>query len=208
MEYRFTVNTVLDILNETFRALDSAYRRKPMTKLIFPTYSNGDALRISEQELRFAFIDKLTEREWPVYYSVETPTIKKYRFSPDNSGREVPRVQQPEDIAEGIRTLSAQFDTVIHSEDGKRMCLLEFKGALRDFEKDFLKLNTERGEDCPGFFVELLNSENKGTIPNKIERVTPVLGSVIYVCHVLETGSTYILMNDTSEIYLDDWKRF
>lgn len=194
MAHRFTVNTVMDILGYSFEKLDAAFKGRPQTKLMFPKYSDGN-IRISEQELRFAFVEELNERDWPVFYSVETPTDLKYRFSPDGK-RPVPRVETEEDRAEGVKTESAQFDLVIHHRNGERMCLVEFKGKVADYKKDFLKLNCESGTDRPGFFVEILKNENRRTTPSIRKKIESVLGNVIYVCHVLETGNTYVMAND------------
>lgn len=173
MAYNFTVNTVLDILKYSFAKLDAAYKGGPRTKLMFPTYSDGN-VRISEQELRFAFVEELNDRDWPVCYSVETPTSLKYRFSSDGK-RPVPRVETEEE----------------------RMGLVEFKGKLADYKKDFLKLNSESGADCPGFFVEILRNEDSRTMPSIRKKIEPVLGNVIYVCHVLETGNTYVMAENS-----------
>ncbi len=90
---------IAEILNRAFQVLDKSYKyndeesgkanqQASGSRLIFPcyskTYRNGER-RISEQELRFVFIEQFNqycdETGWDAYYSVETPTEWKYRFS-------------------------------------------------------------------------------------------------------------------------------
>ena len=51
--------------------------------MVFPKYRNKET-RVSEQELRFAFIEAFNElnkeNNWGLYYSVETPTEKNTDF--------------------------------------------------------------------------------------------------------------------------------
>ena len=65
------------------------------TRIVFPHFSNGET-RISEQELRFAFVEAFNAsqavKDNNLFYSVETPTRLKYKdFSSapkqDNGGR-------------------------------------------------------------------------------------------------------------------------
>lgn len=136
-----------NVIERTFKALLFIYNKYAnvnvgkisadlKSHIIFPKYSNGQ-LRISEQELRFVFVEQLNKEindKWIVYYSVETPTICKYRLSgegspkPDNSGR------------------SANFDLVIHDNLHNRIALIEFKANnadKHDHDKDFVKLSNE-----------------------------------------------------------------
>ena len=106
------------------------------TRIVFPHFSNGDT-RISEQELRFAFVEAFNASqavmENNLFYSVETPTRLKYKdFSSDphqdDNGR------------------SGEFDMVIFNEKQERVCLIEFKANnadATDHEKDLLKLDKE-----------------------------------------------------------------
>ena len=52
------------------------------SRLKFPTYRNGQR-RVSEQELRFVFVEQLQDllKEYDFFYSIETPTNGKYKFS-------------------------------------------------------------------------------------------------------------------------------
>ena len=166
---------------------------KAGTRLIFPCYSKqfrtGER-RISEQELRFVFIEQFIqyckETDWDAYYSVETPTEWKYKFSGENKPRKT----------EDDSGQSAMVDVCIHDNTGKRICLIEFKAgnpAEFCYVKDFVKLNAEEGLS---FFVQLLESQNKGTMENIIkEKIGSDLGDTIYVCHTIASdfrGTVYI----------------
>ncbi len=91
------VNAMID---KTFQKLDRIYKKNREgggsaqvidgCRLIFPKYRNDEAqkadeIRISEQELRFTFVDvfhrycDLEGLSW--FYSIETPTKLRYKFS-------------------------------------------------------------------------------------------------------------------------------
>ena len=133
-------------------------------KLVFPKYGNREETRISEQELRFEFIQQLLSLAPDYFYSVETPTQLKYRFSkPRTDFKEygvdisVPRIQTQADlnydeahkgIVKRYHSIceSAQFDTVLMNSEGNRVAYIEFKGMNapeKEYRKDFLKLNAE-----------------------------------------------------------------
>ena len=87
-----TKDHVRVILNDTFNIISETYKYQKedchfasagKSRLIFPKKSDG-TIRVSEQELRFIFVEQLNEyvrKNWDVYYSVETPTEYNYRFS-------------------------------------------------------------------------------------------------------------------------------
>lgn len=124
------------------------------TRIIFPHYSNGYT-RISEQELRFAFVEAFNAshavKENNLFYSVETPTNLRYKdFSSD-----------PKQNDNGRR---GEFDMVIFNDNQERVCLIEFKANNADtidHEKDLLKLNKE-GEGILTYFIEVLKSYTAG----------------------------------------------
>ena len=63
------------------RSIGEEFQSQYDSNLIFPEYSgrqNG-AIRVSEQEARFAFTESLSAT--PFFYSVETPTEEEYRFT-------------------------------------------------------------------------------------------------------------------------------
>jgi hypothetical protein len=175
---------VKNILGRTFDILKDAYWaqteksisvNKPKTHLIFPLKKSDDSNRISEQELRFVFVEQLNEeikgistdgkksKEWDVYYSVETPTYYNYSFG-----------DKPKDIIcykakkEGR---SGNIDLTIHDNKGKRIALIEFKFdnvTEHAFKKDFEKLHEEQDEKNKDFdplrlFVLMLNSFKDNT---------------------------------------------
>lgn len=127
-------------------------------RLIFPNKkeSSGDVIRISEQELRLLFIEKFLQI-YPYYYSIETPTVKKYSFG-----------KKYEDIKVGKGT-SASHDLCIFEKDKdkyQRKLNIEFKHTnvgIKDVGKDIVKLICE-GID--GVFIHLLDNTNSGTLCN------------------------------------------
>lgn len=185
-----------NVIERTFKALLCIYDKcangnegkipeELKSRIIFPKYSNGQ-LRISEQELRFVFVEQLNKEindKWNVYYSVETPTMFKYRFSgegspkPDNSGR------------------SANFDLVIHDEIYNRIALIEFKANnadKHDHDKDFVKLSNE--EENPNkialkYFIELVESSNDATYRSlKSKTLNFEKKGIIFRCLCLKNG--------------------
>lgn len=145
---------IISIIGLTFKEVDRCFTNNQEAKhsakymeggsrLLFPCYSRAyrnARTRISEQELRFIFIEQFTQycnnpdNHWNAFYSVETPTEFKYRFSEsvkperDDSGR------------------SAMMDVCIYDEKGNRLCLIEFKAGNPDgfcYVKDFVKLSEE-----------------------------------------------------------------
>lgn len=116
-------------------------------KLVFPTYRGG-ALRVSEQEARFAFVEALGAG--PLLYAVEAPTSKRYQFS-------------------GQTPLSAQTDLAIYDPSSSRICNVEFKAkgfspsAKKHFTiyKDLQKLLRE---PLWGLWFHLLQAVDNSTI--------------------------------------------
>ena len=81
-----TKDHVRIILNDTFNIIGETYKYQKedchfapagKSRLIFPKKSDG-TIRVSEQELRFIFVEQLNEyvrKNWDVYYSVETNRV-------------------------------------------------------------------------------------------------------------------------------------
>ena len=89
---------------------------KSESRILFPKKSSPETTRVSEQELRFVFVEQLKKEigngeEWDVYYSVETPTMKKYLFKDNFPKRDENDGQ------------SANFDLVIHDSNYNRIAL-------------------------------------------------------------------------------------
>ena len=201
MDNKTVKERIVEILDTTFQVIDQCYtynyeslKNKPNfnnagSRIMFPSYRNGDC-RISEQELRFLFIEKFNQycqyTGWNAFYSVETPTKNPHNFS-------------------GIKSQSALFDVCIYDESGKRVCLIEFKALnpqKSDYIKDFVKLNKEKVS--PRFFVQLLKAQDSGTITNIRRKIESSINNVDYVCHTLNPNCrrTEYISNDIKK---DGW---
>ena len=128
-------------------------------QLIFPNKieANGDVKRISEQELRLLFLEEFKVNYRDLFYSIETPTVKKYRV--DNGGN----------MSLDPKGRSASIDVCIFEREKKgywRLLNVEFKHENRegsDIKKDMLKLVAE---EANGLFIQLLDNTNSGTLRN------------------------------------------
>ena len=209
-------NRIAEVLDRTFQILDKCYEHNDEksknasvqasgSRLIFPcyskTYRDGER-RISEQELRFVFIEQFNkyceETGWDAYYSVETPTEWKYRFS----GEAKPHKTKEKDGQ------SAMVDVCIHDNQGSRVCLIEFKAGNPEtfcYIKDLVKLQ-EEGQ--LGFFVQLLEKQNSATWPSIIGKIESDLNGINYVCHTFGPlkyhGTQYI---SETEVQITGWKK-
>ena len=150
------------IIENTFKVLQYVYENqkenqnanntgvsKPKrSRIIFPEYRVNHEPRLSEQELRFIFVEQFNKycseneecAKW--YYSVETPTKKAYKFSEKGN-----KNYKPQQIDGGQ---SAMIDLSIHDANFNRIALIEFKAHNpKDacFTKDFLKLREEQVTD-------------------------------------------------------------
>ena len=191
-----------EIIKDTFKTIDTIYnnRYEKITdnngsRLIFPCYSsqnktNQNPVRVSEQELRFIFIETFCkycdENKLDYYYSIETPSQYKYVFSEKiESGKPLPRKADNEDES----PVSARFDMAIHNKDRKIVALIEFKNNESDskkYEKDFIKLYEEK-EDRICLLIDLIEASNSGTLENGIKKRlskihTPCKG-ITYIAH-------------------------
>lgn len=184
---------IAEVLDRTFNTLDKCYTHndeksgianshKSGSRLIFPRYSKtyrDGKRRISEQELRFVFIEQFNkyceETGWDAYYSVETPTEWKYRFSGEANPHKT----------EGDDGQSAMVDVCIHNNQGSRVCLVEFKAGNPEkfcYIKDLVKLK----EEGPlGFFVQFLEKQDSATWENINGKICDDLKGINYVCHTL-----------------------
>lgn len=181
-------NHVGNIIEKTFNMLQYVYYKsqgsdaaiekmpempgKPI-RIIFPNYSNDkNKLRLSEQELRCLFIEQLNQycesQHLPWFYSVETPTTKKYNFSDEDNLIVVPNDDPSQNSKDKKKVRSARIDLVIHDENKKRIALIEFKALNPDdfcFKKDFFKLKHEsQGTQCCTFFVMFVKNHKNATI--------------------------------------------
>ena len=99
MEDEIVKNHIDVIITNTFNTISEVYRTQMenqkigtynnnSSRIIFPlkreSKDKKEEFRISEQELRFVFVEefnKYCSKNWDAYYSVETPTSKRYDFS-------------------------------------------------------------------------------------------------------------------------------
>ena len=167
------------VISATFIRLSNVYKNhkentnsSPKTptsegsRLVFPMYGEhrDNSTRISEQELRFAFVESFNEycntNHLNLFYSVETPTrMKTYSGTSTKKPRN-------DDYEKGD---SANFDLVILDEKLNRACLIEFKANnsdLNDHKKDLLKLNNinEGHENVLRYFIEVIKTYNDKTL--------------------------------------------
>ena len=191
-----------EIIKATFIVIKKVYKNnqkeddngcgsfcKSNSRIVFPRYrvkSNSGETRISEQELRFIFIEQFykhcQDKQWNAYYSVETPTENKYVFS-ENNKKILPRKAE-EDKKEGQ---SAMVDLCIYDEKLNRIALIEFKALNPDkhaFDKDLFKLKEER--IALTFFIMIVKSHGNGTITNIHKKIETKGDGTEFYCYDLE----------------------
>lgn len=173
------------IIKQTFKRLELAYmnhregqigksinHKKGESRLVFPCYMNGE-IRISEQELRFAFVETFNEYcdekpNW--FYSVETPTEDKYKFTENGKNLDKPKRGEGQ---------SANFDLTISNAKGELLALIEFKAKNTkpfSYAKDFCKLwNPKEGNsNVLRYFINVLDKTDKKTfisIQKKLDEI-------------------------------------
>ena len=199
LELEGIINSIVD---ETFKVLKMVFQNqkegKPCridnldsridSRIVFPRYStlyrDGET-RISEQELRFAFVEQFNKnndvKEHNLFYSVETPTELKYSFKDKTN---------PKPDANGQ---SAMVDLAIHNENYERIALIEFKALNPDefcYKKDFCKLTAERENDerLTTFFVMILKNSDKGTEINVKKKMSAKHDHTHFRCYDLSKG--------------------
>jgi hypothetical protein len=133
------------------RAIDMA-RQTAISHQVFPTYSekSGGAIRMSEQEACFAFVEAIIASNY--LFSAETPTKKLYQFSGKSE--------------ESARTDLSLYNTTLENVLG-----IEFKSkgvslstsSHPKITKDIQKLLRE---PCDGLWFHVLKSTYNNTITN------------------------------------------
>ena len=145
--------------------------------IVFPVYRDGK-LRISEQETRFAFITEVIkgnrgETNNKFLYSVETPTKRKYRFSPGKANASgTPKID--EDTGQ-----SAMVDVCLYSKAGEKY-YVEFKAKNvggSAIEKDFLKLLCD-DENAANYFVHTIYEMDDNILSSIANNYTKALESI------------------------------
>ena len=141
---------------------------------IFPSEKDGKIFteeellkytRISEQELRFLFVEQfLKDTDKDLFYSVETPTEKKYRFRKTNE--DIPILDDT--------GRSASIDMCVFKRDSdnkyNRFLNIEFKNenaSKKSISKDILKLMHEKEN---GAFILLLKNTDEGTLKSVFDK--------------------------------------
>ena len=202
-------NIINEITTKTFEVLKNVYANQKEgheftqgdngSRLIFPHYStvyrDGET-RISEQELRFVFIEQFNaycvENNLMLFYSVETPTEYKYTFTDKNNPHKDDENGQ-----------SAMVDLCIHNEKLERIALVEFKALNTDefcYEKDFCKLNEEKGAnpELETFFIMMVKKSDTGTYGNIRKKIENKGEHTVFRCYDLEAGKEITSMIEKS----------
>ena len=186
-----------NIMCETFKSLSESYSQtkdvdNKIGRMIFPTYggdNNNEEVRVSEQELRFTFVEKFIEycdkNKLEYFYSVETPTNDKYFFSEGKTVQELRKRNELIDVpCVHEAGISGNIDLVIHDENKHRICLIEFKANTpdeEDIEKDLVKLTNHKEYDkddkkpIPRYFIGMVKSTQptvtKNSIKEKLDKI-------------------------------------
>jgi len=160
--------------------------------ILFPKKRDG-VIRVSEQELRFVFVEQLLKHiekeKWDVYYSVETPTHHGYT----GFGEGNPEVDDE-------KGQSGNIDLCIHDNQGERICLIEFKALnpiKADYQKDFCKLQheDEDNKNILRYFIQIVENVDNGTKTN-IQKKIYVDGrcydNVVHKCYCLSMNKPII----------------
>lgn len=124
--------------------------------------------RISEQELRFLFVEQLFKQQLlpkGFHYSIETPTSGIYKFSDGKTK-----------VVERGKGMSGNFDLTINNNEGDTVAIIEFKAKLPEkhsYKKDFCKLwNPLEGKEILRYFInvfETMNQDTRTSVINKIK---------------------------------------
>ena len=171
------------IIKNTFNTISEVYRTQMenqkigtynnnSSRIIFPlkreSKDKKEEFRISEQELRFVFVEefnKYCSKNWDAYYSVETPTSKRYDFS----NKEMPcKVDYPNG-----QSAMVDFSIFLKEQDKlTRVALIEFKALNPDkqsYMKDYVKLLNEDQKFV--YFIMIVKSANDRTIKSIAEKI-------------------------------------
>ena len=183
MEDEIVKNHIDVIITNTFNTISEVYRTQMENQKI-GTYNNNSSriifhlkreskdkkeeFRISEQELRFVFVEefnKYCSKNWDAYYSVETPTSKRYDFS----NKEMPcKVDYPNG-----QSAMVDFSIFLKEQDKlTRVALIEFKALNPDkqsYMKDYVKLLNEDQKFV--YFIMIVKSANDRTIKSIAEKI-------------------------------------
>ena len=154
------------VIDKTFEILRSG---NSQTRLVFATYSN-DNRRVSEQELRFVFVEQLQQilKDYDLYYSVETPTKSRYLFSEKGKKNVEPCISD--------RGKSASFDLTIKDSNGNNVAILEFKAKNahpREYAKDICKLWNPEEKAKYKYLINLFEKIEQKTKESFLGKLNP-----------------------------------
>lgn len=184
MEDKIVKKHIDVIVENTFKTIIEVYRTQKenqkigtnnnssSSRIIFPlkreSKDNKEEFRISEQELRFVFVEefnKYCSKKWDAYYSVETPTSKRYDFSNKDNPCKV-------DYSNG-QSAMVDFSIFLKEQDKlTRVALIEFKALNHDkqsYMKDYVKLLNEDQKFV--YFIMIVKSANDRTIKSIAEKI-------------------------------------
>ena len=183
------------IIKKTFAKLVDIYRYHKegnyeeiisgkKSRLIFPCYGDhrknhknrDNEVRVSEQELRFAFVESFyeycsEENHLDLFYSIETPTQSKYSFIDKKNPHKCENNNVDYKNAQ-----SASFDLVLYDNKMQRRVYIEFKAnnaAKEEHLKDLCKLSEDPSNDntlC--YFIEIVKSHNDKTIESLKQKLS------------------------------------
>ena len=184
MEDKIVKKHIDVIVENTFKTIIEVYRTQKenqkigtnnnssSSRIIFPlkreSKDNKEEFRISEQELRFVFVEefnKYCSKKWDAYYSVETPTSKRYDFSNKDNPCKV-------DDSNG-QSAMVDFSIFLKEQDKlTRVALIEFKALNPDkqsYMKDYVKLLNEDQKFV--YFIMIVKSAKDRTIKSIAEKI-------------------------------------
>jgi hypothetical protein len=178
MNIQEDIKTIIEnCIDKSFEILQELYRNKTSdkTRMRIPQYRGDDNnTRVSEQELRFLFVETICKnesfKEGGYSFSVETPTKDIYKFTENGKTLQKPKRGEGQ---------SANFDLTISNGKGELIVLIEFKAKNTKpslYAKDFCKLwNPEEGKpNALRYFVNVLDKADKNTsvkIKEKLEKI-------------------------------------
>jgi hypothetical protein len=148
------INKLENIAVNTFSVLCSLGNERDSIKgnipqLIFPNDQQpkkSNKIRISEQEGKLIFIQNIKSID--LFYSIETPTLRKYNFT-----------------SKFGNARAGSLDLCIFEKENdflKRKVNIEFKAHnMKEYHQDFHKLLAEPGDSM---FFHILESVNNGTL--------------------------------------------
>ena len=159
-------NELVKLVKDSFHYLQSIVDNES-SRLHIPIL--GNSYRISEQELRFAFLEQFLKSDCfkDYLYSAEMPTEYLYRFSEQR--RRISPICVTTSKSSKNTGRKANIDLCILDENKKRVAIIEFKAnnpGCFEHEKDLIKLKSEPGENLVRLFVEIYTSADKKTLEN------------------------------------------